>query len=213
MATIGIVQGGIQLARRSRCPRRGLKTPAPALRRSEARGLQTAADLLGRGFSPTPRQRHGHRGQHVIRQDVRNGRSEIVVRRDRHDAPAALRPRGLSTITRADRQAAQAAIARGGPRPLVAALRTGDRSSATVDAARTSRDMVGREQHAQRWCCLRSMRAIRIHVVCGNWRSAGPADIREIERDHAEAAGLQDQIHRFQRAIGVARLPESRADG
>ena len=67
--------------------------------------------------------------------------------------------------------------------------------------------MVGREQHGNGGWLPSIMRAIRIQVVCGNCRSAGAGSIREIEGDHPEPAGLQDQVHRFQRAIGVPGFP------
>ncbi len=35
----------------------------------------------------------------------------------------------------------------------------------------------------------------------------GP-DVSEIEHDHAESTGLQDEIHRLQRAIGITRFPD-----
>ena len=51
-----------------------------------------------------------------------------------------------------------------------------------------------------------TMRAMRIQVVWGNCRSAGPRTSDEIEGHQAEATGLQHQVHRLQRAIGMARF-------
>ena len=50
-------------------------------------------------------------------------------------------------------------------------------------------------------------RAMRIQVVIGKRRSAGARDIGEIERDQAEAAGLEDEVHRLQRARSASPVP------
>ncbi len=54
-------------------------------------------------------------------------------------------------------------------------------------------------------------RAIRIHVVSGNCRSAGAGTSARSSDDEAEAAGLEDQVHRLQRASAVAASRGSRA--
>ena len=52
-------------------------------------------------------------------------------------------------------------------------------------------------------------RAMRIQVVNGNARSAAAAHIREIERDQAEAAGLEDEVHRLERCQAAGRVAAS----